>query len=63
MDCVEKSIAEKFTKEENIVSFRMCQPNEISEKILEKIQEFKEQSDDFKTKEEMKNWFKHNLPD
>ena len=41
----------------------MCQPNEISEKILEKIQEFKEQSDDFKTKEEMKNWFKHNLPD
>ena len=41
----------------------MCEPNEISESILEKIQEFREQSDDFKTKEEMKNWFKHNLPD
>ena len=60
---VEMSIKEKFSYNENVVSFRMSEPNQISEKIVNKIMDFKEQSDDFKTKEDMKNWFKHNLPD
>ena len=41
----------------------MSEPNQIAEEILDKVKEFKDQSDDFKTKEEMRNWFKHNLPD
>lgn len=62
-DCVVKSIKEKFSYNENAVSFRMSEPNQISETIVNKIMDYKDQSDDFKTKEDMKNWFKHNLPD
>ena len=41
----------------------MSEPNHIAESIVDKINDFKDHSDDFKTKEELKNWFKHNLPD
>lgn len=40
LDCVELSIRDRFDQEANRNSFKLSEPNEVSEKILARIHEF-----------------------
>ena len=40
LDCVEQSIRDKFEQDPNRNSFKLSEPNEVSEKILERINDF-----------------------
>ena len=62
-ECVELSIKEKFTKNENLASFPFSEPEALHNNILDKIKDFLNSGDDFKAKEALSLWLKQNLPD
>ena len=62
-ECVELSITEKFTKNENMAAFPFSEPTDLHQNILDKIKEFLNSGDDYRAKEALAHWLKQNLPD
>ena len=53
----------RFDLENDQETFPLKKKDDFTEVIHNKIMEFDSYGDDFKAKESIKNYFKHNLPD
>lgn len=61
IECVQKSIDQEFSQE--TTQLQLSEPNTTTEMIKAKIEGFLGSGNDLKFKEQLKNYFKHNLPD
>ena len=61
IECVERSIEEKFSDDKT--QLQMSKPDDMTDTIKTKIEQQAELGNDLRAKEQLKNFFKHNLPD
>ena len=61
IECVERSIEEACTDDRTQI--QLSQPNDTTDAIKQKIESFKVEGNDMRVKEQLKNYFKQNLPD
>jgi len=55
------SIVERFSREQNVAAFPLCEPENVHQSILDKLKEFLNTGDDYKAKEALTHWMKNNL--